>query len=87
MKKIIFIVGTAFFLFSGIQFSQADDSSDIQNESLIYYYHKNREGKNVRDLYGTYEDMPPEVQKEPKECWWNYNGQYSCHPLKQKKKD
>ncbi len=85
MKKILFIVGTALFLFGGIQISQADDSRDLPNESLIHYYHKSPEGKNVRDIYMTEKDMPPSVRAEKKECWWDYNGFMRCHPVKQKK--
>lgn len=85
MKKFLFVSGTLFFLFGGIYMSKADDSRDLKNESLIHYYHKDKSGKNQRDIYMTEEDMPPSVRAEKKECWWDYNGFMRCHPVKQKK--
>ena len=84
MKTILLFLGIVVFLFSGFQTAGADDSRDMPNESLIHYYHKNKEGKNVRDIYITSEDMPPKVRAEPKECWWDYNEFMRCHPVKKK---
>lgn len=79
MKKILFAFGVVALILSGLKSVEADDSSDLSNESIIKWYYKDQAGQTQLQIYATSDQMPPEVKNQPKECWWDYNGWFNCH--------